>query len=192
MLIDFDMLTVIILVIPLACIILVLKFKFKKSNEYILFFVLFYVYLMGIFKFTQFPIIFDDAIREKVGQNVWVNANMIPLLLKKKDIMTTILNICLTIPFGFGINFIMATSFKNTILYGVLLSVSIELTQLTIALIAGFTFRNVDINDIIFNTLGVAIGYTIFKLFILNMKKIVLDEKIKNKKIYKYILSLNE
>lgn len=46
---------------------------------------------------------------------------------------------------------------------GGLFSLSIELLQLLTGYVAGITFRIADINDVIFNTTGAAIGCLLFR-----------------------------
>lgn len=56
--------------------------------------------------------------------------------------------------------------------YGVLFGCLIELIQLLVALIVGFTLRTIDINDIIFNFIGVMAEYVIYHIFIQILKKL--------------------
>ncbi|WP_394328186.1 VanZ family protein [Caldicoprobacter faecalis] len=107
-----------------------------------------------VIKYTQFPIILNDEMRSIIGQNVFRDSNFLPFANLKYNLKYIILNTVMTIPFGFGICFLIKTSFKKVILLGFGLGFSLELMQLIIALIVGFTFRYVDVNDIIFNTCG--------------------------------------
>ena len=76
-----------------------------------------------------------------------------------------ILNIIMTVPFGFLIPCIYKDiSAKRMLLLSVFIGVIIESLQLGIALIAGFTFRIIDIDDVIFNFIGSIIGYGIYLL----------------------------
>jgi glycopeptide antibiotics resistance protein len=43
-----------------------------------------------------------------------------------------------------------------------LVSISIEALQLATGILSKITFRITDVNDVIFNTIGVAIGYILF------------------------------
>jgi glycopeptide antibiotics resistance protein len=69
-------------------------------------------------------------------------------------------------PFGFGLPFITRQPFKRVVIAGFFFSVLIELLQLITGYMANTTFRVADINDVIFNTLGVAIGFVLFAQFI--------------------------
>lgn len=82
-----------------------------------------------------------------MGQNVWRDANFIPFNQSLLAIETSLLNILLTIPFGFEISFITKVNFKKAAILGLLLGVLLESLQLIVALVVGFTFRYVDAND---------------------------------------------
>ena len=74
-------------------------------------------------------------------------------------------NIVLTIPFGFGINFLVKIKPKNFTWLGLAIGFLFEISQLTISLAFRSGFRSADINDVIFNGAGVLIGYTFFMLY---------------------------
>jgi glycopeptide antibiotics resistance protein len=93
--------------------------------------------------------------------------NFIPLAtLTLNDVKTTLLNILMMIPFGFGLPFITNFRFKKTVIAGLFLSITIELLQFITGFMANTTFRVADANDVIFNTIGVAIGYILFVMFL--------------------------
>jgi glycopeptide antibiotics resistance protein len=68
-----------------------------------------------------------------------------------------------------------------------LFSVLIELLQLFTGRIAGITFRIADINDVIFNTLGVIVGYILFVGFVRVYRHVSLHWKISAHPISRYI-----
>jgi len=72
-------------------------------------------------------------------------------------------NILLTIPFGFGINFLL--SIKGPKILSLALSVGflIEIFQLVVSLMVGVAYRTVDVSDVILNASGVIIGYILFR-----------------------------
>ena len=78
------------------------------------------------------------------------------------DLRTSLLNILMLIPFGFGLPFVTRLQMKGVIVLGALFSVAIELLQLLTGLMARMTFRTADINDVIFNTVGTTLGYMLF------------------------------
>jgi glycopeptide antibiotics resistance protein len=55
---------------------------------------------------------------------------------------------------------------RQVVVIGALFSIVIEVLQLITGWMAKITFRIADINDVIFNTLGVAIGYILFVGFV--------------------------
>jgi glycopeptide antibiotics resistance protein len=80
-------------------------------------------------------------------------------------VKTSLLNILLFVPFGLGLPFITKQSMKKVVMYGALFSLSIELLQLLTGFFAGVTFRVADVNDLLFNTIGAAIGYMLVRGF---------------------------
>ncbi|HFK1723232.1 MULTISPECIES: VanZ family protein [Bacillus] len=76
-------------------------------------------------------------------------------------------NILLLMPLGFLAPILWGkyTKFKNTILLGFAISVSIELLQLIESLFSGWA-RVIDIDDVICNVLGSILGYCIYKIFL--------------------------
>ncbi len=190
MIIDFYGPILIVAIFVLVISLLVLKFKFKKTNTYLLFFTIFFIYLCNVFNHTQLPIVINEDMRREIGQNVWRDMNLIPLNFNNLSIIPSLLNILLTIPFGFGISFIAKVRFKQVALLGVLLGVTLEILQLITALTVGFTFRYVDINDVIFNFSGVILGYLIFKVFVINFRKLIDKFNIELNPFLQYVYSL--
>jgi len=160
--IDFDLSTVLAFALLYVGIVVFLRLKKKKTLVYLFFFTIFFIYMVKVIKYTQFPIYLIESMRANIGQHVWTNMNLIPLVtLRYISLKTSLLNIIVTIPFGFGLPFISRLRMRQVVLAGMFTSITLEALQLVTALGAGFTFRVVDINDVIFNTLGVAIGYTL-------------------------------
>ena len=122
------------------------------------------------------------------GQDVGEDINIIPLItLAPQDWETSLLNILLLIPFGFGLPFITNFHMKKIVAVGVLFSTMIELLQLMTGILAGITFRIADINDVIFNTVGVAIGYILFVGFVRIYRNISHNWAISANPISRYI-----
>src|SRR5689334_16004587 len=146
-----------------------LRLKKKKSLVYLIFFTIFYVYIVKVLDYTLIQ--FQSLLLLKYfmpnlilkGQTAGENINLIPLImLTPQDLKTSLLNILLMIPFGFGLPFISNLRMKKIVVIGALFSISIELLQLITGFMAKTTFRIADINDVIFNTAGAAIGYILF------------------------------
>lgn len=188
MTIDFDSFTVLIFTILYIGIVVFLRLKRRKTPAYLFFFTIFFIYLVGVLKYTQFPIYFSQYMRELMGQTIWRDMNFIPFItLKYAALKTSLLNILLTIPFGFGLPFISRFRFRQAVFVGALFSILLESLQLAIALFAGFTYRVVDINDVIFNAVGAAIGYILFAGFI-RVYRFVFDRwRIPQNAILRYV-----
>lgn len=172
----------------------VLRLKKKKSFVYLLFFTIFYIYLCKVLDYTllQFqsllflkhfvPDLMLNGLRD--GKSV----NIIPLVtLKLEDLRTSCLNILLLMPFGFGLPFIANFRMKKVVIVGLLFSITIEFLQFITGFMAKMTFRVADINDVLFNTIGVAIGYILFVGFVRNYRQIFRNSKMSSNLILRYI-----
>ena len=168
--------------------------KKKKSFVYLLFFTIFYVYLFKVLDYTLFQ--FQSLLLLKhfmpglilQGQTAGENMNLIPLItLTLEDLKTSVLNILLLIPFGFGLPFITNLRMKGLVVIGTLFSGIIEFLQLTTGLLANITFRIADINDVIFNTLGVVIGYILFVGFVRICRHVFRNWKMSANPVLQYI-----
>ena len=146
-----------------------LRVKQKKSLIYLLFFSVFFVYMYKVLDYTLLQ--FQSLVVLKYfmpnlilnGQGAGETMNILPLItLTSEDIMTSLLNILLFVPFGFGLPFITNYRMKNIVIIGAVTSVCIEILQFATGIIAGVTFRVADSNDVLFNTLGVLLGYSMF------------------------------
>lgn len=171
-----------------------LRLKKKQSLVYLIFFTIFYVYIVKVLDYTLFQ--FQSLLLLKYfmpnlilnGQTAGKNINLIPLItLTPQDLKTSLLNILLLIPFGFGLPFITNFRMKRIVVIGALFSISIELLQLITGFMAKITFRIADINDVIFNTVGVAIGYILFVGFIRIYRHISHKWEIPANSILRYI-----
>jgi glycopeptide antibiotics resistance protein len=138
----------------------------------------FFVYVLAVISVTLFPLpiqkrLIEDATTYHWG---WGTNNLIPL----KTILNLILrdpfpmdavrniggNIVLFIPFGFLVPLVRRkdTRFGKAIAFGFCASLVVEMSQLIISSIIGFTYRAFDVDDLILNTIGVAVGYLLFSM----------------------------
>ena len=190
----FDLLTVLFFGLGWIGIVTFLRLKKKKSLAYLIFFTVFYVYIVKVLDYTLFQ--FQSLVLLKLfmpelilnGQTVGKNMNLIPLItLTPQDLKTSLLNILLLIPFGFGLPFITNLRIKKIVIIGALFSIVIEFLQLLTGLMAKITFRIADINDVIFNTMGAAIGYILFVGFVRIYRHISHNWEISTNPILRYI-----
>jgi glycopeptide antibiotics resistance protein len=74
-----------------------------------------------------------------------------------------ILNMLAFVPVGLLVPVLTRTrSVLLAVGAGLILSVLIEIAQFTISLIVGYSYRRADIDDVIANTVGALLGFTIF------------------------------
>ncbi|WP_067843621.1 VanZ family protein [Amphibacillus sediminis] len=172
MIFHFDGLVAIFAMIIGLALLFFLKKKKRYSNSYILIFAIFYLYLCLLLNHTQFPIMYQP---ELADYSLIVNSiNYIPFSgLYFKHFL---LNIVLTIPFGFLLPFIYKVEFSKKLFWAVMLPIIIEGLQLFILLLTGIPLRAVDINDIIANFIGILIGYFVFRSFIILFRKLTQKE----------------
>jgi glycopeptide antibiotics resistance protein len=165
----FDLFTVFLFGLIWIGMVIFLRIKLKKHIKILILFTIFYIYLFKVLDYTLFQ--FQSLIFLKLfmpnlilnGQEAGESLNLIPLVtLTAEDLKTSLLNILLFVPFGFGLPFIINLGMKKIVVIGLIFSLGIEFLQLITGLIANITFRVTDINDVIFNTVGVVIGYFLF------------------------------
>ena len=190
----FDLLIVLFFVLIWIGVVTFLWSKKKKSFAYLIFFTIFYVYIVKVLDYTLFQ--FQSLLLLKYfmpnlilnGQPAGKDLNLIPLItLTPQDLETSLLNILLLIPFGFGLPFITNFRMQKIVVIGALFSIAIEFLQLITGFMAKITFRIADINDVIFNTLGVAIGYILFVGFVRSYRHLSHNWEISANPILRYI-----
>ncbi len=186
-----------ILLCGLICLGAVVFFRVKrnKSFVYLLFFTIFSFYIFAVLYYTIFKLqsvfllnwLSPNRLMLK-GHTVAQGMNLIPLAaLRLADVSTSLLNILLFIPFGFGLPFVTKLHMRKVVITSTLFSMTIELLQLLTGILAHRTFRTADINDVIFNTTGAAIGYLLFILFIRMYRNYSRTWKMVGHPILKYI-----
>jgi glycopeptide antibiotics resistance protein len=158
----------------------VLLILLRRRGGYFLFFLsLFWVYILELVSVTIFPIPLGPDVGNKFD-NVWKliafmlrgNAlNLVPLYfgncwdLPRACATGIYENILMTVPFGFGINFLVRLKNRDFLWLALLVGLIIESVQFMLDIGLGGAFRSVDINDVLFNGLGVWLGYGLFRSF---------------------------
>jgi len=171
LMVDFDWTQIYIGLTALAVALIVLR-KRNKSFWYLLFFSIFSIYMMGVISVVVFPFVIPESPPEFSQRLINPDFNVIPFsfgscfeYLPDLCFRGIYENILLTIPFGFGISFILRIRSKNIIWLALAVGSIFEATQLIVLLVFGGSFRSVDINDVIFNATGVLLGYGLFRIF---------------------------
>ena len=76
-------------------------------------------------------------------------------------------NILLTVPFGFGINFLARLRARDFLWLAAATGCAAEASQLLVSIfIVGGLYRSVDINDVLLNAGGVLLGYGLFRIMV--------------------------
>ncbi len=169
----------------------------ERSFIYLFFFSIFWIYITFAINEVFFPIAitwpFAEASRDASPNPI---INLIPFYFGPYPDLTrviriSILNIVLTIPFGFGLNFLTHVSFKRFLLIAVLLGFGLEVAQFILSLLLGYFYRIVDVNDVMFNALGVIVGYSIFRVFAAFYIKVTTKREFKHNAISDYIRTIS-
>jgi glycopeptide antibiotics resistance protein len=162
--------------VGLAILVVLLIALHRRGMFYLFFFSIFWVYLLVLVSVTVFPIPLGMDAGFKYT-TVWARIdsmfhysglNLIPLYfgdcwdLPQACAIGIYENILMTVPFGFGINFIARLRTRDFIWLALTVGLVIETTQFALDLILGGVYRTVDVNDVLFNALGVWIGVGLF------------------------------
>ena len=134
-------------------------------------FLAFFVYLCIVAKVVFFPVPIDTDFIKQFIDTTSINYNLIPMsflinnfsennLIHSLQIRESAKNVLLFLPMGFLLPLVlrMKVQYKRIVYIGALVSISIELFQLLLDFLLIVSYRVVDINDIIMNTLGTIIG----------------------------------
>ncbi len=148
--------------------ILVLLRRHGRSWASLFFAGLFGLYLLVVIKAAVFPIHIPAA--GQTGSEPFVpNVNLVPFYSAcwpgRMCLREMIGNVLLTLPFGFLLPFALRFRARHILWLGPLVGLTLEGTQLALSLALRSSFRAVDINDVLLNTLGVWLGYGLFQLF---------------------------
>jgi len=171
-----------ILLTAFVLFILTLFIRTRKRNyragQYFLL-ITFAIYLLAVIHLVFFPIeiwLGVNKSTQPLWQVILQEINFIPIL--TIDIPSFVLNVIMLIPFGIYLPLLNGKvgSAKKAAMNGFFLSLSIEVLQLTIEVTLG-SGRIADINDLIANTLGAAVGFLIIeKLVKINLFKVLVSK----------------
>lgn len=162
--------------IGLAVLFLLLWLARRRGGWFLLFFAVFWVYLLVMASVTLFPIpVIPMADRVGLWQQInlrwqFSGLNLLPLYfgncweLARLCAMGIWENILMTLPFGFGICFLARLRARDFLWLALMPGLVIEISQLLFGFAIGVQYRTVDVNDVLFNSLGVWLGFAIFKV----------------------------
>lgn len=150
----------------------------KVNPKKIIISCIFIVYLTAVAVITLFPILIDEKV-EYFGNSTWYNIIPFKTITQtlQYGISTTAIvqifgNIFMSVPFGvFVMLFLRNPKWWKMLLFALLLTVGIELSQMIIGLAINNMYRTVDIDDIILNVIGTYLGYGIYKILPLKVRQ---------------------
>ncbi len=161
MVIDFDIFAFLGLILIFGLVGWQLKKKKDKSRLYLIFYGFFSFYLIALYSNTIFPLAYFG---HDFPPNLWQSINFVPFtgLIKWGSLM----NLFMLIPFGFAVPFVREIPNAKTMVPVILIpGFILEFIQFLSGLIsAGYTWRLIDINDYMMYSLGIALGYLIFRI----------------------------
>jgi glycopeptide antibiotics resistance protein len=162
---DFDVVTWSAGIVVMAAVLTPLWVK-KRSFPYVLFFAVFWVYVLVVIKQTLFAIPLSGPMVEELRNagHFMSSVNLIPGHFGRGglDMRGIINNVLLALPFGFGLNFLARVKLSRLLWIALGFGATVEGLQLVISLGLGFAYRVIDINDLLLNAVGVALGYALF------------------------------
>jgi len=155
-------------------VILIVRLR-SRGRAYLLVLTLFCLYVMAVIDVVFFPIPLPGNWPENLTWRETMQAlsqvNLIPfnygsLFLYPDSLFTALrdvaANIVLTIPFGWGISYLTKLQGKRIIWLALATGLFLEGTQLMMKLILGVFIHAVDISDVIWNGLGVVMGFGLY------------------------------
>ena len=153
--------------IGILCILLPVLWWQKRSLSYLIFFSIFWVYVLTVVQVVIFPIAIGT---QSFSSGFFPRINLFPFYFGDCSMVNLCMrgivqNIALTIPFGFGINFLIRIKPKNISWVALAVGCVFEFSQFVISLVFRSGFRATDINDVILNGIGILIGYASFRMF---------------------------
>lgn len=149
---------------------LMISFIKKKPLSRKIIISLFIMYITVVVSITVFPLIIDPEMMVKTDKSIiLIPFSTITDLLANATIHTIILqifgNILMAVPYGVIIPLIVKRKrWYNYLIYTLAFPVTVELTQLVMCLSTNSFYRTIDIDDVILNSIGIVIGYGIYKI----------------------------
>jgi glycopeptide antibiotics resistance protein len=165
-----DLITVLpVLIVGLALLVVYLRASRHFSVARLVMVIAFAIYLTQVSRYTIFPIelgtTYVDTLRSQT--RLLDGVNLLPFKGLSIRYLASVQgwgNVALGGPFGFLLPFVVPVlEWRRMVLRGLFFGAAIELLQLLIALLYGFAYRIIDVNDIILNFAGVMTGYALLR-----------------------------
>lgn len=179
--------------ILISIIILVVLWHRTHNLSFLFFLSIFEIYVLFAIDKVFFPIqingLYVDVMKT---EPIMSQINLVPFYFDQYGLTPAsfwgiVNNIILTVPFGFGLNFIMRLRTRNFIWLAFALGLGFEITQLIISLVLRYPYRTIDVNDVLMNATGVLLGYGLFRIFALLYLAITKRFEIKHEGLSAYI-----
>ncbi len=143
----------------------------KRSLPYLFCAAVFGVYVLYAVDKLFFPLGIGGGYAEaRRASPFWSDVNFTPFFMLSGGALrlalpALTLNLAVTVPLGFGLNFLWPMQPRCYLWLGPLVGLGIEAVQLIISFPLGYLYRVIDIDDALMNALGVWVGYGLFRLF---------------------------
>ncbi|WP_214770852.1 VanZ family protein [Exiguobacterium sp. s133] len=181
-----------ILIIIIGAVFFSIKLKKDKiSKLYFFYGIVFSVYIASLISLTLFPFpyqqeLINDVIEENYGEvnnftpfKAFVESFSTPI--NREALTHLVQNILLFLPLGFILPIFFVRIKKISIVFiGFMVSLTIETLQLLGGLYIGYNYRSFDVDDLILNTLGTAVGVLMFIILSKFLRK---ADLLENKKV---------
>lgn len=151
----------------------------KRSIKRIIVTCIFIIYLIGVAVITLFPIVYYDIV-EYTDIITWYN--FIPFKtisaafqngITATAVTQIVGNIVMSMPFGVIVLMLFnIPQWWKKLLVALSFTILIELMQLLIGIAVGNMYRNIDIDDVLLNMLGIYLGYVIYAIIPRKIKQI--------------------
>lgn len=157
---------------PISALILIVTLLITSwrgySYRYQIFLTCFWIYLTILLDLVSFPIYLSGPIVEQrlaLGPIVRFNLNPFSLgpRVSNYTLLLVVLNLLITVPLGFSLPCLLKLSRKQMLAFALCVGPLFEMIQLG-GVLLGFADRVIDVQDMLLNSLGVVLGYSLFLL----------------------------
>lgn len=178
---------------PVGVVILeVCRRQFALSWVRVAFLAVFGLYLMMVVKYVVFPIPVDPQMAAVFeGQTTfWEGVNPIPANLLNAEYLMSLQgagNVILAFPFGFLLPLVWRTTWLQVTGRSALFAVALEGSQLAVSGVLGFTYRTIDVTDLVLNGIGAVGGYLVFFILGRVYESVLSDEDMPSGDVWRYV-----